>query len=131
VTIQRIAEVVGEIEGGKIPPDLRSPLREMVLGTTCQGSKFHSPTPLLVRPIYLSDLVILVADSVINAPPLHEDKVFLCATCEDNIAVYVTIKWAYDGMVPKKIKRDFGNIIHDLGDRAWEYHLKRSAPAPV
>jgi hypothetical protein len=130
MTIERISQVIGEIEGKKIPFSLRPPLREMILGTTCMGSKFHSPTPLLVRPVHLSDVVTMVAS---DGPwtLLNEDLVHLCATCEDNLAVYLTIRLAYDGDTPQRVRRDFGNTIRALGDRAWAYHLKRSVLTPV
>lgn len=124
----RIAQVVADAKPGTISLGLRAPLLEMMNGATCEGSKFHSPTPLLVRPIYLSDLTVLLTNEGIL---IGEDPVYLCGVCEDNLAVYLSIRWAYDGRLPLRVKRDFGNLIHAIGDRAWEHHLKRSTSVPV
>lgn len=91
----------------------------------CEGSKHHSPSPLLVRPFYLSAAV----DEVLGHEPREEDDlVYLCSTCRDNLTVYLSVLYAYDGAAPLAVKRDFGNIIRHLGDRAWEHWV---ATAPV
>lgn len=91
----------------------------------CEGSKHHSPSPLLVRPYYLSAAVDEVLD---QAPREEDDLVYLCSTCRDNLTVYLSILYAYSGAAPMAVKRDFGNIIRHLGDRAWEHHIQT---APV
>ena len=115
MTVSRLATVIAEAPG--------APWVEVdMMGVPCEGSKFHSPRPLLVRPYDLA------GDDV----PLAEcDKVNLCGICEDNLALYLGILAAYEGETPCSVRKDFGNIIRALGDRAWSHHLKRSAPAPV
>lgn len=92
----------------------------------CEGSKHHSPSPLLIRPYYLSAAV----DDVLGNDGIGQgdnDLVYLCSTCRDNLTVYLSILYAYDGAPPLAVKRDFGNIIRTLGERAWE-HWRASAP---
>lgn len=123
MTITRIAQVIEEAPG-YVPGT-----SEWLKGHPCEGSKFHSPVPLLVRRHYLSDLMAMIDPGIVE--PIQEEPLYLCSTCQDNLAVYLTVFYAYDGVIPKMVRRDFGNLIRDLGDRAWEYHLKRSAPDPV
>lgn len=130
MTIARIAQVVAEAPAGTVPFGLREPLLERWNGRVCEGSKFHSPTPLLVRLVFLSDMVtMMVSDGPWTLK--YEDTVCLCAVCADNLHLYLAIRVAYEGEMPKMIRRDFGNIIQVLGDRAWEHHLKRLSLAPV
>lgn len=123
MTIQRIAQVISEAPGW-VPGT-----SDWLKGQPCEGSKFHSPKPLLVRPHYLSDAMALIVPEEVAL--IKEELLHLCSTCSDNLSVYLTILFAYDGVIPKMVRRDFGNTIRDLGDRAWEYHLKRSATDPV
>lgn len=93
----------------------------------CEGSMHHSPSPLLIRPYYLSAAV----DEVLGAPAREGDDlaqlVYLCSTCRDNLTVYLSLLYAYSGAPPLAAKRDFGNIIRHLGDRAWA-HWDHAAP---
>ena len=116
MTVSRLVQIIAEAPG--------APWDEAAwVGVPCEGSKFHSPRPLLVRPHDLA-----VGDD----PLLPEgDKVNLCATCGDNLSLYLGILSAYDGATPCSVRKDFGNVIRSLGDRAWVHHTKRSAPAPV
>jgi hypothetical protein len=104
-------------------------------GVECDGSKFHSPRPLLVRPYDLTRLVeqVQVGGAGV-APGEHIDPealIHLCAVCFDNLTVFLSILLAYDGQTPEAVRRDFANLIRDLGDAAWSHHLKRSRSAPV
>ena len=123
MTAERVLQVVSAAPGW-VPGS-----SNWLSGLPCEGSKFHIPRPLLVRPHYLTDEVSRVAGD--EVPPLDGDVVLLCGTCADNLTVYLTIRWAYEGATPQTVRRDFGNITRALGDRAWEHHLKRSVPAPV
>jgi hypothetical protein len=118
MSAERIRRVISEAKPGTIPDEMLA----WVSGPPCDGSKFHSPTPLIVREYYLSDVVFTMKDNT----SLHEDPVHLCATCSDNMDVYLSILYAYDGVMPTLSRRDFGNTIRDLGDRAWAHHLKRA-----
>ena len=90
----------------------------------CQGSKHHSPSPLVVRPVHLSTLLDEVLEGVERE---GQDLVYLCSTCRDNIIVYLSILYAYDGAAPLAVRRDFGNLIVSLGNRAWT-HWKGTPP---
>lgn len=119
----RIAKVVAEARRPVAPASL-----EWLGGGDCQGSKFHSPAPLLVRPIALSDAVTVL---VLEQPGSSDEEVVrLCATCTDNLTVYLSVLAAYAGQTPQAVRRDFGNTIRSLGDRAWALH-QQDAPAPV
>lgn len=108
--------------------DIDSNLNAWIGGGDCQGSKFHSPRPLLVRPYHLSTLVV---EAQGQEPGSRSDLAHLCATCFDNVTVYVSLLIAYDGAPPPGLRRDFGNVIRELGHRAWEHRFNRSDAAPV
>lgn len=91
----------------------------------CEGSKHHSPSPLVIRPIYLTSLLGEVDGST---PVRAKGLVYLCATCRDNVTVYLSILHAYDGEAPLAVRRDFGNLVLALGDKAWGY---RQSATPV
>lgn len=123
MSLGRIAAVLGKATFD--PPVLA--LTWLGIGD-CEGSKHHSPTPLLVRPHHLSDEV---PNLIGSNERTGEDLVYLCSTCADNLTVYLSVLWAYDGATPHSVRRDFGNLIRDLGDRAWTHHLKRCEVTPV
>lgn len=104
-------------------PHLSSDLAWLQTGD-CDGSRHHSPSPLLIRPVYLSTLL---DEALGNQPSDPDDLVYLCSTCRDNIVVYLSILYAYDGAAPMAVRRDFGNLTRELGDRAWE-HWRGVAP---
>ncbi len=91
----------------------------------CDGSRHHSPSPLLIRPVYLSALLDEVLGGVART---EDDLVYLCSTCRDNVTVYLSILYAYNGAAPQAVRRDFGNLTLTLGERAWEHW---SGPTPV
>lgn len=73
-------------------------------GGVCMGSKFHSPTPLVVG-------VVDVAGQ----------RLSLCSTCHANIEVFVSLMRATDGTLPWAVRREFGNKIRTLGMKSWQY----------
>ena len=87
----------------------------------CEGSKFHSPAPLLVRPLYLENALGTLFYGEETRP--GEDLVYLCGNCWDNLTVYLWILYAYNGATPYAVRRDFGNLVRDLGDRAWQHRI--------
>jgi hypothetical protein len=120
MSAERIAEVVS-LAPRRVAPDSLSGLA----GGVCQGSKFHSPAPLLVRSLALGDavgLLVFEQDPGTDVEPVH-----LCATCRDNLTVYLSVLAAYDGATPHSVRRDFGNLTRALGDRAWALHQARAA----
>lgn len=89
--MSRIAEALKEA----VPPGDGAP-------GECEGSRFHSPTPLLV---YVEE----VAGTTVR----------LCGNCRDNLGVFSTLMNASNGSLPWEVRREFGNSIRDLGMRAW------------
>jgi hypothetical protein len=81
--------------------------------TECVGAAFHSPTPLVVRDVYLS-------------PDAQGESALLCATCADNLGVLLALLERYDGVVPWPVRREFGNRIRALALRGWKaYEVRR------
>lgn len=64
---------------------------------TCQGSKFHSPTPLVVHRVIIKQKVF-----------------FLCGTCQDNAELLVDLIQAEKNSVPWIVLREFGTQIRKL-----------------
>ena len=48
--------------------------------------------------------------------------VWLCSTCYDNVQVFVLLMARTEGDLTWEIRREFGNRIRDLGQRAWEHY---------
>lgn len=88
------------------------------IGVECEGSKFHNPRPLSAAPIDLAFLLELEGLEALRA----QDVVYLCGTCRDNLSIYLAVRLSYDGQTPQAVRRDFGNIIRELGDRAWDHY---------
>ncbi len=120
----RASRIVGLLTNAPGAKSLPVALSWLQTGS-CEGSVHHSPSPLLIRPVYLSALL----DEVLGGQArTEEDLVYLCSTCRDNVTVYLAILYAYSGAAPMAVRRDFGNLILALGERAWEHW---SGPAPV
>lgn len=68
----------------------------------CAGSKFHSPTPLVVLKT-----------------PVGEEIIPLCGTCRDNLGVFLSLMTTSNGSLPWEVRREFGNRIRSLGMTAW------------
>jgi hypothetical protein len=84
-----------------------------VLGVPCEGSKFHSPTPLVCTKVDLRDLVD-------NTEALS-DVVWLCGVCAANLRIFVRLMVATEGDLEWEVRREFGNRIRDLGMKVWTY----------
>lgn len=78
----------------------------------CEGSKFHSPTPLILHRV---DLV-----------PWDNtgEKVYakLCGTCRENLWVYQQILQKNNGEIEWELQRCFGNKIRALAKRGWDLY---------
>lgn len=61
----------------------------------CQGSKFHSPRPMVVHPFPM--------------PQTPGEKIYLCGTCSDNVRLLLALQ--AQGEVPWPVKRCFGNLV--------------------
>ena len=82
----------------------------------CSGARFHSPTPLVVRDVWLSP------DGNKGASAL------LCGTCADNLSVLQDLLVKHDGDLPWPVRREFGNMIRALALKGWEdYRARRDA----
>lgn len=64
----------------------------------CQGSKFHSPRPMIVHPLEM--------------PQKPGEHIYLCGTCLDNVRLLTTLQQAT--RVPWNTRRCFGNTIRAL-----------------
>ena len=90
-------------------PDIAAALDEHRVGgpktwtRPCQGSKFHSPTPLLTQRIKVGPT-----------------EVHLCGVCQDNLQVFVALMKATDGDLDWVVRREFGNMLRALGMKAWK-----------
>jgi hypothetical protein len=67
----------------------------------CQGAKFHSPRPLVVRSYETYD------GGVIH----------LCPVCRDNIDMYDYLIGCYKGDLPWPVRREFGNVLREAARR--------------
>lgn len=86
----------------------------------CEGAKFHSPQPLLVREYGLDGALVFPTDG----PHTEEyDTVWLCGTCAANLTVLLCLLKAHDGDLPWEARREFGNLVRALGMRAWQHYL--------
>lgn len=81
----------------------------------CEGARFHSPTPLFVRP---TRLIPVEWDPDISAR--RSPTARLCGTCRDNLALLQQIFFAHGGDVDWPVRREFGNAIRALVERGWE-----------
>lgn len=89
----------------------------------CEGSRFHSPTPMVTK------MVRLIPDAWSPmASAQHSPRVYLCGTCADNLTVLQQIIAAHRGQVPWKVRREFGNTIRALGERGWSLFLATGLP---
>lgn len=80
----------------------------------CEGSKFHSPTPLFVTKVPLVPR---------DWPaPAGVPMVSLCGTCRDNLTSLQQILLLTDGTVPWQVRREFGNTIRALADKGWRLY---------
>jgi hypothetical protein len=72
----------------------------------CEGAKFHSPRPLVTR---LNRWLAARQDEI---------AVFLCPTCEANLAVLLHLLRASDSPpLDWTVLREFGNQLRALGQR--------------
>lgn len=83
------------------------------VGVPCEGSKFHSPTPLLCTKVDLRELV-----ENAEAP---SDAVWLCGVCAANLRIFVLLMVSTEGDLEWGVRREFGNRIRDLGMKVWTY----------
>jgi hypothetical protein len=90
----------------------------------CQGAKYHSPAPLMVRPVYLKDAVDFLVQG--NPRTYGRPTVFLCATCTDNLRAYLALMVATGGQLEWPARREFGNLIRHLGTQGWGFHLEKT-----
>lgn len=78
----------------EISPDLELP-GILAHEHECQGSKFHSPRPMVVHSFPM--------------PHTPGEKIYLCGTCADNVRLLLAFE--SQGTVPWTVKRCFGNLI--------------------
>lgn len=71
----------------------------------CQGSKFHSPRPMVLHPL--------------PVPHSPGEMIYLCGTCRDNVRLLLELQ--KQGEVPWPVKRCFGNLVRYVADKMKEY----------
>lgn len=89
----------------------------------CEGSKFHTPTPMVV------DSYPLVPATWGPLRVLPSQTVWLCGTCRDNLTLLQQIWVSLDGDVPWLVRREFGNTIRALTQQAWAQHKESTEVA--
>lgn len=72
----------------------------------CQGSKFHSPRPMVVHPFPM--------------PHTPGEKIYLCGTCSDNVRLLLALLG--QGDVPWTVKRCFGNLVRAVATAMSKEH---------
>lgn len=102
----------------------------LAIGRECAGSRFHSPTPLVLNQIVLNPAWV---QTIRPGDRYHGDHrtEWLCSTCADNVHVYLRLLESTEGNVPWEVRREFGNMIRSLGDEAWASHVKLQKKEPV
>lgn len=70
----------------------------------CEGARHHSPMPLVVHLVTISD---------------KAREVWLCPTCRDNLKVLRHFIVEHNGDVPWVLRREFGNILRALAFEDW------------
>lgn len=68
------------------------------MGLSCAGAKFHSPRPLVLHEV----------------PLPGGGTAYLCAVCRDNLRVLSNLVDFYNGNLPWRVRREFGNKIRSL-----------------
>lgn len=81
----------------------------------CEGARFHSPRPLVVREYVVRDGAVVIVDG----PETHEAGVWLCGTCASNVEVMASLMAAYDGALPWAARREFGNSVRAIAESGW------------
>lgn len=72
----------------------------------CQGSKFHSPRPMIVHRLEM--------------PTRPGEHLYLCGTCLDNVSLLTALEQATT--VPWNTRRCFGNTIRALVPPKEHHH---------
>lgn len=88
---REIAGAISELEVANLPGHF-DPQQ------SCAGAKFHSPRPLLLHKVVLSD----------------DRTAQLCGVCRDNLRVLNELVNASDGELPWRVRREFGNQLRSL-----------------
>jgi hypothetical protein len=90
----------------------------------CQGAKYHSPKPLIVKNYVLDPEwgFQTVGDGEKYFGTLA--SAWMCGTCADNVALYLQLLKKHDGEAEWPVRREFGNLIRTLGDDAWQTYQR-------
>lgn len=86
---------------------------------TCEGAKFHSPTPMFTHDV---PLIPAEWDAAISA--MHSPRAYLCGVCRDKLLILQQILAAHDGKVPWEVRREFGNEVRALALRGWDKYTE-------
>lgn len=83
----------------------------------CEGSKYHTPSPLVLRPYTLSSFKKI---EMVPTDDDDEKAIWLCGTCVANLNIFLSLMEATEGNMPWEVRREFGNLIRLLGLDLWE-----------
>lgn len=88
----------------------------------CQGSVFHSPRPLIVRCYWIGEFEGEGPYLLPNDEETQIDRpcVWLCGVCSHNLQVFLLLMRKTKGAMGWLARREFGNQIRALGQKAWE-----------
>lgn len=104
-----IKALISEAKGLSLPGILAE--AELV----CEGARFHSPRPLVVREYVVRGSKVTPVEGL-DAP---EDAVWLCGTCASNVEVMSSLLDAYNGALAWEARREFGNSVRAIAERGW------------
>lgn len=106
------------------PPAMLALARSLDLGSfsdrlaeaqKCDGSRYHTPTPLLIdRYRYAGGGHVYPITAA-----LQDGDVRLCGTCAENLRVFLQLMVATSGDMPWEAQREFGNSIRRIGKLMW------------
>ena len=82
----------------------------------CEGARFHSPRPMLVREFEATPGGLVEVVGVTERP----GTVWLCGLCADNVNVALHLLAAHDGSLPWQARRGFGHSVRSIARRTPE-----------
>jgi hypothetical protein len=95
----------------------------------CEGSVFHSPTPLFTDAYRLAKREWWPADYPVAAW-VSAPTAILCGTCRDNVDILLQMLHAADGDLSWPVRREFGNTIRALATKGWEWFVEHRPADP-
>ena len=85
---------------------------------SCEGARFHSPTPLFVRDVPLVKPEWWPED---QRRTWSWPTAYLCGICRDNLDILLQMLKATEGNLDWPIRREFGNELRSLALKGWKW----------